>query len=414
MGVADARLVAPFQGERYAPDVPLGAVIAPPYDVIDDTERRMLARHDPRNVVHVILPEANSDRYAHAARVLDTWRRAGTLVRDSVAGVYVLRQRFTTPGGGAHERTGVIAAVAAEPFSGGRVRPHERTHAGPKQDRLALLRETRTMCESLLMLSRDSTGRLRDELVRATRPEPAAHAELAGVEISVWCVGNAAAHALAVAAGAEALYIADGHHRYETAVAYRSQNADASRTLALIVPLGDPGLVVLPTHRLIVGRAIMEEALALLATQVSLERLPAEPDVKRALADVRRDGGGCVVLLRGGHGFRVVRKEGVPGSLAALQAPVRSLAVTWADALVVPALQVAAGDGTISYTPDLDAAVAATREGPASAAVLLEPPAVVNVLDVADARAVMPPKATFFTPKVPSGVVFLNYATASW
>jgi uncharacterized protein (DUF1015 family) len=409
MGVTEMPLVEPFRGERYAPAVPLTAVLAPPYDVIDAAQRASLAASDPHNVVHVILPEGDGDRYAHAARLLEQWRGDGALVTDRAPGVYVVRQRFTTGDGVVHERTGVIAAVAAEPFAAGRVRPHEHTHAGPKQDRLALLRATKTMCEALLMLSRDATGALRNGLLEVTREEPTARARLADVEISLWAVHGGRAEALAGAAGREALYIADGHHRYETTVAYRRENPRAARTLALIVPLGDPGLVVLPTHRLVAGRPVPEETLNALAAHCSIEPLPAA-DVAPSVGSVR--GQGCVVMLGGGRAYRLVRNGVLPPALAAQAEPVRSLDVAWADEVVMPVLAAAAGTATLAYTPDTAAAAEAVRRGTATAAVLLAPPAVGQVLDVADAQAFMPPKATFFTPKVPSGVVFLRYADA--
>jgi uncharacterized protein (DUF1015 family) len=411
MAMTDVPLVAAFRAERYAPAVWLTAVLAPPYDVIDTAERETLAARDAHNVVHVILPEGNGDRYAHAALLLEQWRGAGALVTDQVPGVYVVRQRFSTGDGAAHERTGVIAAVAAEPFAAGRVRPHEHTHAGPKQDRLELLRATETMCEALLMLSRDSTSALRHQLLDVTRAAPTARARLADVEIALWAVHGEAAEALARAASREPLYIADGHHRYETTVAYQRENARAARTLALIVPLGDPGLVVLPTHRLVAGRPVPDDVLNALAGHCTIEPLRDAADVVPSLDTVR--GRGCVVLLGSGRAFRLTRNGATPPALAAQAEAVRSLDVAWADEAVVPTLKATAGAETLAYTPDAAAAVDTVRRGDASAAVLLAPPAVEQVLDVADAGAFMPPKATFFTPKVPSGIVFLHYTDAA-
>ena len=410
MAMTEMALVTPFRGERYAADVPLTAVLAPPYDVIGAAERATLAARDPRNVVHAILPEGNADRYARAAQVLGQWRREGTLVPDQTPGVYVIRQRFSGADGAAHERTGVIAAVAAEPFAGGRVRPHEHTHAGPKQDRLALLRATETMCEALLMLSRDSTGTVQSQLAGVTRGRPTARARLGDVEIGVWAVHGKPAEALAQATGREPLYIADGHHRYETTVAYRRENDRAARTLALIVPLGDPGLVVLPTHRLVTGRRVPDETLDALAGHCTVEPLPRETDGARLAGEIRDRG--CVVVLSDRRAYRLVRNASLPPALATLPHAVRSLDVAWADEVVLPVLKAAAGAETLSYTPDAAAAVGAVHEGEASAAVLLAPPAVSQVLDVADAGGVMPPKATFFTPKVASGIVLLRYAAA--
>lgn len=407
----DEALATPFVGERYAPSVRLTDVVAPPYDVIDDAERRALGRRDPRNVAHVILPGGDGDRYANAATTLADWRRAGTLVADPRPAVYVVRQRFTAPGGATHVRTGVIAAVAAEPFARGRVKPHERTHAGPKQDRLDLLRATETMCEALLMLARDTSGALGSELATATATAPLAQANLAGVEISLWRVDGPSAVTLAVAAGSEPLYVADGHHRYETTVAYRGENARAARTLALIVAVADPGLLVLPTHRLIAGTRVTADVLQHMSEYAVVEPLGPRDDVQRALATLPPAGGGCVVVLEG-TSYRLTRRRGA-GTKAVADFPpvVASLDVAWADTVVVPPLSRAAGAEQLRYTADLDAALRVMRAGEAVAAVLLNPPLVQQVLAVADAGAIMPPKATFFTPKVPSGLVFLNYHT---
>src|SRR3990172_2074123 len=250
------------------------------------------------NVVHVILPQGNGDRYARAARELAEWRQRGQLVADQDPGLYVVRQQFATPDGASHLRTGVIAAgVVAEPFANGRVKPHEKTHAGPKQDRLDLLRATATMCEALLMLSRDPTGALRQMLADVTAAPPLAHATLDDVEIALWRVDELRAAPLAAVAGRDPLYIADGHHRHETTVAYLAQHAQPIHTLALIVPLGDPGLVVLPTHRLVGGKRVAEAEVARMADHYTVEPLPAVGDARKALAELARGPGGCVVVL---------------------------------------------------------------------------------------------------------------------
>ena len=156
-------LVAPFSAERYSNLEDLSKLIAPPYDVVSSSDRETLANRDEHNIVRLILPEApeaEGDRYAHARTVLDGWRADGTLVPDGDPAVYVVQQVFTTPDGEERTRTGVIAAVAAEPFAEGRVKPHERTHKGPKQDRLALMRATDAMFESLFMFARDDSGHL--------------------------------------------------------------------------------------------------------------------------------------------------------------------------------------------------------------------------------------------------------------
>jgi uncharacterized protein (DUF1015 family) len=408
MGLNGDTLVAPFVGERYSAGLPLSDVVAPPYDVIDEAGRAALAQRHASNVVHLILPQGEGDPYARAAEMLADWRSRGLLWPDSGPGLYVVQQRFTTPEGASRTRTGAIAAVLAEPFREGRIRPHERTHAGPKRDRLELLRATRTMCEALLMVSRDPTGAFRRGLAEVTAEPPVAEAQLEGVDISLWRVEGDCALSLAGAASREPLYIADGHHRYETAVAYRAENARAQRTLSLIVPAADPGLVVQPTHRLIEG-AQARGVLQRLREVAAVDVLTPGADMRQALARVGQAGGGCVVACPDGAYCLVRTTRLEPPSLRELPPVVRSLDVAWADTAVIPRLQ--CGSGTLRYTADLDVALRSVRSGKVRAVVLLNAPAVEQVLAVADAGAFMPPKATFFTPKVPSGLVFLRHST---
>src|SRR5437667_359340 len=186
-------LVAPFQGERYAAVERLSVLIAPPYDVIDPTERARYAALDRDNIVHVMLPEAppggpDDDRYRVAAERLAAWRGSGVLRRDPQPVLYVLAQDFTVPTGERRTRRGVFAAVAAEGYEPRRIRPHERTHAGPKADRLALLRATATNIESIFLLAPDPDRALANAVARASQGTPDATAELNGVGIRLWIV----------------------------------------------------------------------------------------------------------------------------------------------------------------------------------------------------------------------------------
>ncbi|OLD15495.1 MAG: hypothetical protein AUJ01_12110 [Acidobacteria bacterium 13_1_40CM_3_65_5] len=251
-----ADLVAPFRGERYAAVDRLSALIAPPYDVIDSAERARYAALDPDNIVHIMLPEAPPGaaadaRYGVAAERLAAWRRAGVLRRDAEPALYVLAQDFTLPTGERPIRRGVFAAVAAEGYEPRRVRPHEKTHAGPKADRLALMRATATNIESIFLLAPDPDRALANAVAAASHGPPAATAELNGVGIRLWIVRDPSPFLLPPSP----LYIADGHHRYETASAYALENpgGGADRVLALIVSAQDPGLSILPTHRVIFG-----------------------------------------------------------------------------------------------------------------------------------------------------------------
>lgn len=377
----------------------LGRLIAPPYDVISAAERAELAARDPCNVVRVILPEGGADRYRLAAATLEKWRRSGVLVRDPEPAVWVVQHEYSDLSGRRRLRTGCIGALSVEPFSTGRVRPHERTHGGPKEDRLALLRATRTMCEALLVLAPDPRGDLAASLGEATCGAPFAEAEFQKGVLRLWRVGGSSALELCRNASEGALYIADGHHRYETALTFKEEFRAAHRTLALVVSIRDPGLLLLPTHRLVYGDAVEWESI-----QEPLVRwfriVPVESP---------SSSGDLVLVLRGPKFFQLRRSAQAPAAIVDLHPTVRDLAVAWADRLVLPLLVRGAG-AKVAYSSSAEEVVSQIAAGTASAGLLLSPPTVEQVLAVADAGAVMPQKSTYFFPKVPSGLVMLNLA----
>jgi uncharacterized protein (DUF1015 family) len=409
----DPPLVSLFVAERYADRRDVSAVIAPPYDVIGPAEWKALAARDPHNIVRLILPEDGEDRYRHAADTLAAWRAEGVVVTEDRPAVWVLRQAFVTADGVRRERTGVIGAISVEPFSEGRIKPHERTHAGPKEDRMALLQATETMFEALLMLSRDEDGTLQLRLAEATDKRPCAIGTLEGVELTLWRVSGRRGEAIARAAGRGPVYLADGHHRYETAVAYRDVHPSADRTLGLIVPLNDPGLVVLPTHRVLRGEAFDAEPLVkALHDRFQIRELEAETNYMAELGALRDRGTACVVVLPGEKALALLLKGGASlGELPFANEPsVASLDVARIDEIVVRRLRAAAGrESDVGYDSDPDSVIRAVRQGQAAAGILLNPASVEQVLAVADAGAAMPQKSTYFTPKVPSGLSFLRY-----
>jgi uncharacterized protein (DUF1015 family) len=412
-------LVVPFRGERYAA-ARLSALLAPPYDVITPDDRARYAARDTHNIVHLILPEATggADRYARAAALLSEWRRDRVVVQDPADAVYVLAQGFTLPSGERRTRIGMFAAVAAEPFTVGRVRPHERTHAAPKADRLALLEATRTNLESIFLLAPDPDRALAQALARvATRP-PDARAELDGVDIRVWVIAGDAARELSTLAGRGPLYIADGHHRYETATAYERAHGAAGRVLSLVVSATDPGLTILPTHRIIFGPSgDMTKLLAMWRQWFDVGRVAPCADRVERLAELGRERTACIVALPDGNDLSLVLKPdaALDTVLGLGKSPaVRALDIARVETMVVQAL-LAAGRATpsLGYTPDPYAAFAAVRKGGAAAAVLLNPTRVEQVFAVADAGDVMPPKSTYFIPKVPSGIVLRPLAAGA-
>jgi len=410
-------LVAPFRGERYAAKE-LSALIAPPYDVISSEDRTRYAARDPHNIVHLMLPEAPSgggrsgggDRYAQAATLLATWREAGVVQPDPGESVYVVAQDYTVPSGERRTRIGMLAAVRAEPFEARRVRPHEQTHSAPKADRLALLRATAANLESIFLLAPDPDRMLAQALVKRASGVPAARAELDGVGIRMWSVTGAPGAQLAALAGRAQLYIADGHHRYETAVAFAAEDPRADRVLSFIVSRHDPGLAILPTHRIVFGVARdAEKLIDQWRAWFEVGRVAPCMDRVERLAELGRDRTACIVAFPDDYDVTLVLKQDaaldrVPGM--ARSPAVRALDVVRIETLVVQYI-LGAGTATpsLAYTPDPRAAFEAVRNGRAAAAVLLNPTKVEQVFAVADAGDVMPPKSTYFAPKVPAGLV---------
>jgi uncharacterized protein (DUF1015 family) len=410
MGSSD--LVAPFRGERYAVSAAaqLSRLIAPPYDVIDPADRARFAALGDHNIVHIMLPEApagaaSEERYAAAARRLAEWRTAGILVRDAEPAVYVLAQDFVLPGGERRSRCGVFAAVAAEGYGPRRVRPHEHTHAGPKADRLALLRATQTNIESIFLIAPDRDRALANAISATVRGVPDASAELGGVGIRLWAVRDPSRFPLPPSP----LYIADGHHRYETASAYAEENPAADRILSLIVPAGDPGLVILPTHRVIFGAGrALDPLLARWRQWFDIAAVPDGEDPVRHLASVGRTQTACLVADATRLLALLLRPGAVVDRLPTLahSEAVRELDVARIESLVVKEILGASSSTPIvRYVSNPQDALEAVRRGGAAAAILLNPTRIEQVFAVADAGDVMPPKSTFFVPKVPSGLV---------
>ena len=388
----------------------LSVLIAPPYDVIDAVERARYAAMDRDNIVHIMLPEAppgaaEEERYRVAAERLAAWRREGVLRRDPEPVLYVLAQDFTLPTGERRTRRGVFAAVAAEGYEPRRIRPHEHTHAGPKADRLALMRATATNIESIFLLAPDHDRALANAVTAASSGRPDATAELNGVDIRLWIVRNPSPFPLPPSP----LYIADGHHRYETASAYALENPAADRVLALIVSAQDPGLAVLPTHRVIFGAGReVERLLPRWRDWFDVQPVAAGRDPLAVLAALGRDGTACLVADRSRILALFFKAGALPDRLPSLahSAAVRDLDVARIESLVVKEV-LAAGTSTpvVRFVPDGNEALGMVQHGGAAVAVLLNPTKVEQVFAVADAGDVMPPKSTYFIPKVPSGLV---------
>ncbi len=434
----------PFRGLRYAASLgaDLSDVLCPPYDIIPAAQADELLARDPANAVRVELPRPepggeDDSRYRAAARALAEWRTAGILVKERAPAVYVHEMTWQTGGARTEGRArGVLARLRLETFGpGAGVRPHERTMTGPKEDRYRLLKATGVNLSPVILLAgRDGTVTETLDRVTAGPPAVTAHTDDGAVH-RLWVVdvpvgedGTPQAGdgtRLLTALSREPLTIADGHHRYETALRYRAER-DTRRAcesdpawdyvMALLYDVAEAP-PVLPTHRVLGegprGQALLDalgdlvevEPLASAEAVVAAMATPADPATPEAT------GTGRIGLVSGDRAA-ILRIR--PGALASLQDPATSEASRGLDVgrlalllerLGVDAAALAAG-GHVTYVKDAAEAVDQATRGGAAATFLLDGPPVTAVTRVAAAGEVMPQKSTFFDPKAPTGLVF--------
>jgi uncharacterized protein (DUF1015 family) len=392
----------------------LGPVAAPPYDVIDPAQRAALLARSPYNVVAIDLPQGD-DPYAHAAEQLARWRAEGIVVADAEPALWALEQDYAGPDGRRRTRHGLFARVRVEDYGPGRIRPHERTHPGPKEDRLRLTRATRANLSPIFALY-DGDG-WAPVAAQLGGPPAGEVTDEDGTTHRLWRVADAGAIAAVEAALRPAeLLIADGHHRYETARVYADEiggEGPHRYVLMCLVSLGDPGLTIFPTHRLLTGldderRVALREAIRRDwdVEEIAADALEPEP------AD---DGRVRIGYLDAYHG-RPLRLTLKDPAIAAAALPGRSDAYRRLDTAVTEALllrgALGMGEDDISHLRGLEYA-RSTHEardrvtsGDVQAGLFMGPAPVGLVREVAAAGEVMPPKSTYFFPKVLTGLLF--------
>jgi len=415
--------IRPFQGWRYAAtggDV--SAFLAPPYDVLSAADKDLLLAAEPRNVVAVDLPhsppaaDAPDEAYRRAAEALDAWRSEGLLRRDPRPALYAYEQSYAWAGR-RHVRRAVVAAVRLRPLGEG-IHPHEKTFSGPKADRLKLRRFTGMQMSPVLGFH-DGPTDAAEALFAAAGEAPDAVATLGGVRERLWAVSDPAAVARAADALAGAdLFIADGHHRYTTALTYRDGLGDlpadhpANFVMFVLVAADDPGLTVLPTHRVIAGMRDVDAGGFRRLTRGVLDHRAVEitpDDAADAGAFLARFGRGAMGFALGGE--TIVSRLTDPTAMdrvAAERVPAwRALDVAVLHRLVLDhcLADLKTNRMLIDYVADGRAALAAARAGRADLVCLLQPTPLDAVQRIARAGEVMPHKSTYFYPKAATGMV---------
>ncbi len=428
--------IRPFRGLRFDETVAgsLGSLVCPPYDVISPLDQINLYGRSPNNVVRLELglefPEddADNNRYTRAAGTLQRWLSAGVLKPDQEPALYVYEQRFSM-GGSDLVRRGLLARLRLAPWEAGVVLPHEETMAKPKEDRLKLMHATACNLSPLFLLFDDPSGEAAALIAEAAGDPPTAEADTENIQSHrLWAVRGARMDRILGALREPQLYVADGHHRYETALAYRDEMAGADASLSpdaaynfalvLLVDSRDPGLVVLPTHRLIHGISaermrILERTLAglfhaeVVSTTVDGDAASRAEEITGRMRELAPSG--PVLGLYGGSTNAAVLRPrdevmtGLPGSRPVLDVDLLQ------DLVLGPALGIGPEElkagSAVGYTREAAEAIDAVDRGRAQAAFLLNPTRVEQVLETARAGGRMPQKSTYFYPKPETGLV---------
>ena len=410
--------VIPFRGLRYNATKVQGIenIIAPPYDVIKSDERVALEARHPANIIRLILsqPQANDtdekNQYTRAAARMNQWTSEGTLVRDATPHYYIYDQSFNAPDGKNYTRRALIALVKLEPFENRVILPHEKTHAGPKADRLNLMRECHANLSPIFLLYADPVGDIERILERFTdENSPQIDcAETFGSTHQVWCLDDTERNReIQDLFSTKPLLIADGHHRYETALAFRDEMAQKTSNgassgygymMVNLVRMESPGLAVLAIHRLLSNLSAdrIGHAIAKLPEVFEVHEIDTQANLMAKL-DILKRKSSAIGMYTTDDTYRLL----IPLSTTPKQLDVTLVQET----LIKDLFQIETLAEHISYTAYADDAVAHVKEGTHRVALLMNPTPVEQVLEVAMAGQTMPQKSTYFYPKMATGFV---------
>jgi uncharacterized protein (DUF1015 family) len=408
----------PLHALHYDPAVagPLADLVAPPYDVIDPGQRAALVARSPFNAVEIDLPEGE-DRYQKAAALLESWRLEGVVAEDREPALWAMTQDYAGPDGTRRTRQGFFARVRVEDYGPGRLRPPDRTHPRPKEDRLRLTRATRANLSPIFSLYSDPAGAAWAALEPHTEGEPWGEVtDEDGTTHRIWRVGDPQALDRVIAALADTeLLIADGHHRYETARVYADEiggDGPHRYVLMCLVALEDPGLTVFPTHRLAKGldSGQQEDLATAIRRDFEIERVSRE-DLAPPPGDGPLQLGYIDSHLKTPWRLTLKSQEIAEAALADLPPSYRRLDAGVLETLLLKgALGITDDDIShlhdFGYARDVAQALEQIDSAAYDVAFLLRPTPVAQVRDVAASGQSMPPKSTYFFPKVLTGLLF--------
>ena len=397
--------IYPFKALRYTKKAgKLKDNVCPPYDIISPDERKALINKSVFNLVTLEKPEGEN-KYVEARHTLESWIKNGVVAYDDSDSVYLYRVSFVY-GGKDYHYDGIIALCKAYNFDEKVVLPHENTLSGAKEDRFRLLLATRTSFSSVYSLYEDNDGRVKRSLDGVTDTEPVSKVtDGDGVTHTLWRISDQKQIEEIVSSMADKkLYIADGHHRYETALRYRDFTGypEAGCLLMTMVDMNSEGLLVLPTHRILKKECDVEAAIKAMEEDFDIVTLQSKEEMEKYLEE--NDRLHAFGIYAGGVYRGAALKWAVDW-----QSPVKELDVyVLHDVILEKQFGVTkedlASQTCLEYTRDTDEAVKAVDEG-AAAAFILNATKVSQIRDVADAGEKMPQKSTYFHPKLISGLI---------
>ena len=422
--------ISAFRGTLYDPTrVSLSEVMAPPYDVIDESGREKLLAKHPSNCVRLILPSGQPEgKYEHAKNLLGDWVREGTLRRDMMPALYRYHQSFSLKGlpSTSIVRRGFIAAVRLHDFSENVILPHERTLKGPKIDRLNLMRATRSHFSQIFTMYADPNGSIDAVFAPVTdKPAPIAGTSDDGTLHELWRLDDPTSiKKIQELMADKPLYIADGHHRYETMLALRREldpsgkNKELGFGTMFLSNMDDPGLVVLPTHRLVHSLPNLDkkEFVGKVEKFFRVSDVESPVQVNNLLEELKKSGEQETSLAMTFSGSDKVQllslRSDVNLKSVGLDpdSPVSKLDVTLLHQIILETVlgidkEAQEKQTNLSYIKDTHSALERARHGEGQICFLMNATPLQQVKDVSDAGEVMPQKSTFFYPKIASGIV---------
>ena len=427
--------IRPFRALRFTPEAgDIRELTCPPYDIIDESQRLGYLKRNPHNIIRLELPRDGEDPYKEAGDVLRQWMQEGILRQDDVPALYVYEIEFDLEGmsdisaaeGGRRSVAGLIAQVHLEEFSKGIVLPHEETLSKAKADRFNLMKATHCNFSDIYSLYMDDGGESEtlDILKLAVREQPVSElTDEAGLVHRLWAITDEGIIAAIQQRFRDTkLYIADGHHRYETAINYRNylreqgvpEGTDADYVMMMLVEMSHPGLVVFPTHRMIRGITGFDPAKLLEGCASYFDILPgaAVDSLDELLESAYKDHKKAFGFYTGGDTFTLLtlKDTAVMEDFLPQQSPVsRQLDVNVLHTLILERLlgidkQNMADQTSLTYTRSLREALDDVDAGAYQCSFILNPTRVEEIRDVAAAGEKMPQKSTYFYPKLITGL----------